>query len=135
MPKKPKPSTALTIAPKTRTPRHGKGTLNSGNPGNKGGGRHPSVFRQLALEVIDKRQLIERLGAAASGEIGQIVNVFDDQGQIIQQFTEAKLSDQLKAIEQLAKIGELLSVQKAVEEQGKKGVKVLVMANNVKIAS
>lgn len=72
---RPRKTPTVTVPAVPTQPGRNGGTLLVGNPGNRGGGRQPSAYRTLCREIVDRRQLLERLGKIASGEIGEIVEV------------------------------------------------------------
>lgn len=86
----PAPSTPTALVPAVMPGRNG-GTLNRGNPGNKGGGRPASVIREALRGDFEKRRRKLR-------EIAD--NKPDKDGKL--PYTTA---DQLKALDLMAKYG------------------------------
>jgi hypothetical protein len=77
---------------------HG-GSLQTGNPGNAGGGRIPSEVRQLALEKFANR--LDRLDQIAGGEL--TAKVMDRKGDVHE--IPPPIKEQRLAIEALGKLG------------------------------
>lgn len=90
-----KPRSQASAASK-RPGRNG-GTLQTGNPGNAGGGRIPSEVRQLALEKFANR--LERLDQIAGGE-AVLARVGNGKKKL-----PATVREQRAAIVDLAKLG------------------------------
>ncbi len=116
-----KPSKALVpLRGELVTPGHGKGKIKQGgNPGNRGGGAHPTVLREYARKLIEQKRLLERLGRIAEGTVGEIKRnlVITEDGPTIEfEYCEAPTKDQIKAIETLARIGELFAPSTAPGE-------------------
>lgn len=80
---------------------HGGALLAGGQPGNKGGGRTPSLTREAARLAFDKR--IELLEQIADGEA--LVKIKDADGNVTVATTSPEVSDRLKAINLLGTYG------------------------------
>lgn len=105
---------ALTVLPKVEP---------ASAPGGRVNGRMPSVLKQLAREVLTRRQLIERLGEIGSGDL-QRLQVFTKHG-LTQMLISPSIKEQILAIAALAKMGDVVREETAPE--GKK-IKVFVLA-------
>lgn len=77
--------------PKLRTPAHGRGKLQSGNPGNKGGGRKPNEFYDLCEKATADptlwadakvKQPLGTLGMAAEYTFGKPVQGLQHTGEV-----------------------------------------------------
>lgn len=131
MPRKKKPGTAIVHVP-AKVPQVNGGSLYSGGvPGNRGGGRTPNALKQLARDIINKRQHLERLGQIASGELGEIKEVSID-GIRTKVYCETPMKDQINAITTLCKIGDLMKEETVEGEKGEK-IKVFVLAEEASL--
>lgn len=59
-----------TQTPKMRTPKHGRGKLQVGNPGNSGGGRPLDEFKAKMRELASSDKAIEYLEECVRGKHG-----------------------------------------------------------------
>lgn len=126
MPRKKKPGTAIVHVP-TKVPAKNGGSIFSGGvPGNRGGGRTPNALKQLARDLINTKQHLQRLAAIGSGEMGEIKTISIN-GIRTKVYCETPIKDQIAAITTLAKVGDLLKEETVQSDDGSK-IKVFVLA-------
>ena len=87
-------------------------------------GRPPEWFVRRARRALHDKKLIDRLARIAAGEVGEIHYDLDRQGNVIREYTEAKASDQIKAIVELAKIARVVDKP---EKVGNTGLNILIV--------
>jgi len=87
--------------------QHG-GALRTGNPGNKGGGRKPDYFKQLARDAIEEHGLIEvaaRIAAGLEGEIRTMKIRGPEGDTLVRVYTDTPLKERNAALATLIKLG------------------------------
>lgn len=85
-----------------------RGRVSGGNPGNRGGGRHPYAFREECLRALIKYRGVEVVAKIAAGDILEQLGTDDDGQPIIGQ---TKNADRIQATKFLASYAIGLPVQ------------------------